>query len=122
VLTGIGRAIVEDRLVNGHGDRDDLLRLLMEARDEETGEAMSREQVLDELMTFTAAGHETTAHGLAWMYYLLSQHPQAREQIEAEVDDVLGGRAPTYEDAERLPWTTVTVRPLHGIPMTIHQR
>ncbi len=106
VLTGIGRAIIDDRLVNGHGDRDDLLRLLMEARDEETGAPMDREQVLDELMTFVAAGHETTAHGLAWMYCLLSQNPQAREQMEAEVDDVLGGRVPTYEDAERLPWTT----------------
>jgi len=106
VLTGIGRAIIADRLANGHGDRDDLLRLLMEARDEETGAPMSREQVLDELMTFVAAGHETTAHGLAWMYYLLSQSPQARERMEAEVDEVLGGRVPTAEDADRLPWTT----------------
>ncbi len=106
MLTGIGRTIIDDRLANGHRDRDDLLRLLMEARDEETGAPMDREQVLDELMTFVAAGHETTAHGLAWMYLLLSQNPQAREQMEAEVDDVLGGRVPTYEDAERLPWTT----------------
>jgi cytochrome P450 len=105
-LTAIGREIIDDRLANGHGDRDDLLRLLMEARDEESGEPMSREQVLDELMTFVAAGHETTAHGLAWMYCLLSQNPEARERMEAEVDEVLGGRVPTYEDAERLPWTT----------------
>lgn len=106
VLTGIGESIIDDRLRNGHGERDDLLRLLMEARDEETGETMSREQVLDELMTFVAAGHETTAHGLAWMYYLLSQNPEARERMEAEVDELLGGRVPTYADAERLPWTT----------------
>jgi cytochrome P450 len=106
VLTDIGRTIINERLANGHGDRDDLLRLLMEAEDEQTGERMDREQVLDELMTFVAAGHETTAHGLAWMYYLLSQSPQAREQMEAEVDAVLEGRVPRFEDAERLPWTT----------------
>jgi cytochrome P450 len=106
VLTGIGRAIIDDRLTNGHGDREDLLRLLMEAEDEQTGARMSSEQVLDELMTFVAAGHETTAHGLAWMYYLLSQTPEARERMEAEVDAVLGGRVPTSEDAEHLPWTT----------------
>lgn len=106
VLTDVGRAIIDDRLANGHGDRDDLLRLLMEAEDEETGARMDRDQVLDELMTFVAAGHETTAHGLAWMYYLLSQNPEARERMEAEVDEVLGGRVPTYEDADRLPWTT----------------
>lgn len=106
VLTDIGRAIIDERLAHGHGERDDLLRLLMEAEDEQTGERMSREQVLDELMTFVAAGHETTAHGLAWMYYLLSQSPEARERMEAEVDEVLGGRVPTSEDADRLPWTT----------------
>ncbi|MBB4662807.1 cytochrome P450 [Conexibacter arvalis] len=105
VLTGIGRELIDERLAHGHGERDDLLKLLMEAEDEETGERMDREQVLDELMTFLAAGHETTAHGLSWMYYLLSQHPEARERMEAEVDEVLGGRVPTADDAERLPWT-----------------
>jgi cytochrome P450 len=105
VLQEISAGIVDERLRNGHGESNDLLRLLMEATDEETGERMDRRQVLDELLTFTAAGHETTAHGLAWMYYLLSQHPTAREQMEAEVDEVLGGRVPTAEDAERLPWT-----------------
>lgn len=106
VLTSIGRELIDERLAHGHGEREDLLKLLMEAQDEETGERMDREQVLDELMTFLAAGHETTAHGLAWMYYLLSQNPEARERMEAEVDAVLGDRVPTAEDAEQLPWTT----------------
>jgi cytochrome P450 len=105
VLQRIAADIYDDRIANGHGDSDDLLRLLMEATDEETGERMDRRQVLDELLTFTAAGHETTAHGLSWMYYLLSQAPAAREQMEAEVDAVLGGRVPTNDDVENLPWT-----------------
>ena len=105
VLQQIAADIYDERLRAGHGDSNDLLRLLMEASDEETGERMDRRQVLDELLTFTAAGHETTAHGLSWMYYLLSQHPDAREKMEAEVDRVLGGRVPTNEDAENLPWT-----------------
>jgi cytochrome P450 len=105
VLQRIAAAIYDDRIANGHGGSDDLLRLLMEATDEESGERMDRRQVIDELLTFTAAGHETTAHGLSWMYYLLSQHPAAREQMEAEVDEVLGGRVPTNDDVESLPWT-----------------
>ena len=105
VLQRIAADIYDDRLAHGPGDSDDLLRLLMEATDEQTGERMDRRQVLDELLTFTAAGHETTAHGLSWMYYLLSQHPAAREQMEAEVDEMLGGRVPTNDDVERLPWT-----------------
>lgn len=105
ILQRIAADIVDERLRHGHGDSDDLLRLLMEAVDEETGERMDRRQVLDELLTFTAAGHETTAHGLSWMYYLLSQHPSAREQMEAEVDTVLQGRVPRNDDVENLPWT-----------------
>jgi cytochrome P450 len=106
VLQRIATDIIEERMRDGHGDTDDdLLRLLMEATDEETGERMDRQQILDELLTFTAAGHETTAHGLSWMYYLLSQNPAAREQMEAEVDAVLQGRVPTNDDVEKLPWT-----------------
>jgi cytochrome P450 len=66
---------------------------------------MSRAQLRDELMTFIAAGHETTANGLAWMWYLLSLNPLARDRLLVEVDDVLGGRAPGADAAERLPWT-----------------
>ena len=105
VLAEIANDLIEERIQHGHGDRDDLLRLLMEARDEQTEQPMSRQQVLDELLTFVAAGHETTAHGLSWMYYLLSQNPSAREQMEAEVDEALDGRVPQAQDVERLPWT-----------------
>ncbi len=97
-------ALVDERLINGHGDRDDLLRLLMDTPDPETGECLDRQQVVDEVVTFIAAGHETTAHGLTWMFYLLAQNPQANERLQAELDDVLGGRIPTAADAEALPW------------------
>lgn len=97
-------ALVDERLANGHGDRDDLLRLLMETADPETGEFLDRQQVVDEVVTFIAAGHETTAHGLTWMFYLLAQNPDAAARLQAELDDVLGDRVPTAEDAARLPW------------------
>ncbi len=87
------------------GAEEDLLGLLMSARDERTGQPMSRSQLRDELMTFIAAGHETTANGLAWMWYLLSLNPLARDRLLAEVDGELGGRPPGADAAERLPWT-----------------
>jgi cytochrome P450 len=88
----------------GRDGREDLLGLLIEARDE-GGEPMSRTQVRDELMTFIAAGHETTANGLGWMWYLLSQNPIVREQLLAEVDEVLQGGPPGADAADRLPFT-----------------
>src|SRR6185437_16927316 len=55
----------------------DYVAMLMSARDKETGEAMPERQLIDELMTLVVAGHETTASGLNWTWYLLSQHPDA---------------------------------------------
>jgi cytochrome P450 len=98
--------VVDRRIALGHGDRDDLLRLLMESEDADTGQRLSKQQVIDELRTFVGAGHETTAHGLTWMLYLLAQHPAELRNVEQELDDVLGGVAPTAETAEQLPYFT----------------
>ena len=48
----------------------------------------------DEALTFMLAGHETTANAMSWLWYLLACNPEAREQMLAEIDDVLGGRRP----------------------------
>jgi cytochrome P450 len=85
-------------------ERDDFLSILLRARDDD-GTPMSDEQVIDEAMTFFGAGHETTANGLTWAWYLLAQHPAAYARLRAEVDSVLGGRAPTYADLPRLPYS-----------------
>src|SRR5207248_9528381 len=98
--------IIDARLADpSAGGADDLLGLLLAARDE-NGEALSRTQVRDEVVTLMLAGHETTANGLAWMWYLLAQHPEARERLHAEVDEVVGAGTPTAADAERLVWTS----------------
>ncbi|HXY33101.1 MAG TPA: cytochrome P450 [Planctomycetaceae bacterium] len=83
---------------------DDLLTMLMAARDEETGTQMSDKQLRDEVMTFFLAGHETTAKALTWTFYLLSQHVEVRARLAREVDSVLGGRPATAEDLPKLPY------------------
>lgn len=99
------QSLVDDRLAHGHAGRNDLLALLIDSPDPETGDRLTRRQVIDEIKTFIAAGHETTAHGLAWMFYLLGHHPAARTRLEDEVDTVLGSRQrPRVEDVERMPW------------------
>jgi cytochrome P450 len=89
---------------------DNLLALLMQAEDPDTGERFSDAEVRDELMTFLGAGHETTASGLAWTWILLSEHPEARERMQAEIDQALGGRVPTAADIPRLPYTSAVVQ------------
>jgi cytochrome P450 len=87
----------------------DLLSMLLSARDEETGEAMTDEQLRVEVMTFLLAGQETTALALTWTWYLLSQHPDARRRLEEEIDTVLGGRPPEYGDLVNLPYTRMVI-------------
>lgn len=80
----------------------DLLTLLVQARDPETGDAMSDQQLRDEVMNIFFAGHETTANLMTWAVFLLSQHPAVLEKVEAEVQSVLGQRAPEPEDIPKL--------------------
>jgi cytochrome P450 len=82
---------------------NDLLTMLMEARDE-NGAPMPARQLRDEVATLLTAGHETTTLVLAWALYLISTRPDVVEQITSEIR-FLNGRAPTYEDLSRLRYT-----------------
>ena len=81
---------------------NDLLAMLMAAHDDETTAGMSDRQLRDEVMTLILAGHETTANLLSWTWYLLSSHPDVARRVRAEVDEVLGDRAPTVDDLPKL--------------------
>jgi cytochrome P450 len=65
--------------------RDDLLGMLMAARDEEGG-LLDDEQLKDEVMTLILAGHETTANALSWTVALLGQHPDVTARLQAELE------------------------------------
>jgi cytochrome P450 len=108
VLTQVVNGIIQERRKSGL-ETEDLLGMLMSARDEETSEGMSNQQLHDEVMTIMLAGHETTAVALAWTFYLLSEHPAVLEELEAEVDGVLNGRLPTIEDVPNLTYTTMVL-------------
>jgi cytochrome P450 len=86
-------------------DRRDLLSMLLAARDADTGESMSPEQVSDEVVTVMLAGSETTANTMAWAFYQLGQHPEVGDRIAAEVREVLGDRPPSFADLPRLEYT-----------------
>jgi cytochrome P450 len=88
---------------------NDLLSILLRACDAETGCGMSDRQLRDEVMTIFLAGHESSATTLSWACYLLSQHPDAEQRLHAEVDQVLGGHAPTADDLPRLVYTRMVL-------------
>src|SRR5689334_504191 len=90
-------------------DHADLLSMLLLARDEETGEAMTDEQLRVEVTTFLLAGQETTSLALTWTWYLLSRHPAAQARLEGEIDAVLGGRPPAFADLANLPYSRMVI-------------
>jgi cytochrome P450 len=91
-------------------ETDDVLSMLLQTRDEETGEGMNDQQLHDEVITLLLAGHETTANALSWTWYLLSQHPEVEQQLHHELKEVLSGRLPTSEDLPRLPYTQMVIQ------------
>jgi cytochrome P450 len=81
---------------------------LLDARDE-NGRPLTREAIRNEAAVIFMAGHETTANTLAWAWYLLSQAPAVRGALHAELDRVLGGRMPGFDDVARLPYTRAVI-------------
>ena len=107
-INGLLLEIIEERRREGSA-KHDLLTMLMEARDDE-GQPMSSEQLLDEIRTLYLAGHETTATTLSWAWLLLSRHPEAYAKVEAEVEQVLKGRAPTADDVSQLAYCNAVIK------------
>jgi cytochrome P450 len=86
-------------------EHQDVLALLMSAESGEApGKMLTEKQIHDHILTFLAAGHETTAVSLVWTFYLLSQHPQVRTKLQRDLRAVLAGREPTLDDLAQLPY------------------
>jgi cytochrome P450 len=73
-------------LASGADAPHDILTLLLGAQDPDTGKGISQDDVRANIVTFIGAGHETTANALTWTLYLLSQAPDWRARVEAEID------------------------------------
>ncbi len=105
VLHGIFDTMVADRLRDGESGQTDLLGLMMAARDDETSKQMTPAQLHDEMMGILMAGHETTGIAVSWCWYWLSRNPEIERSFHAELDAVLDGRPPTFDDLASLPYT-----------------
>src|SRR5262249_56109819 len=73
--------------------------------EKEAGAQMGERELIDEVMTLIVAGHETTASGLNWTWYLLSQHREAEARLHAELDAAPEMAAPALAEMEALAYT-----------------
>ena len=104
------RALIEpfarDRYERHHRgeelETDDILTTLVKSVDPETGEYFSIEELINQTAFLFLAGHETSSSALSWTLFLIAQVPDVQERIFNEVTEVLGDRAPVYDDIRNL--------------------
>lgn len=87
------------------GEYDDIASAVIAARDADTGEAFTREGLIDQLGVFFLAGHETSASALTWAFYLLAMQPQVAQRLRDEVDAVTAGGDISFEAIKKLVFT-----------------
>ena len=100
---------VNSRRSAGAGDVPDLLDLLLEGEDPETGRSMSTAELRDNLLTFIVAGHETTALTLAWAFYLCAFDQDVQDKARNEAQSALQGRTATADDLPNLPYCRMII-------------
>jgi len=106
-------AVVDELIARrGRDDVDgaDLLSRLLAARNPETGAVMDVQQVRDEALIFLLAGHETTSTALTFTLHLLARHPSEQRLVQDEIDAVLDGRPPTFDDTPALTRTAMAIK------------
>ncbi|KAI1266206.1 bifunctional P-450:NADPH-P450 reductase [Xylariaceae sp. FL1019] len=91
-------------------DRKDLLNAMLKGVDSKTGKHMSDESIIDNLITFLIAGHETTSGTLSFAFYRLLKNPDAYRKAQAEVDEVVGKGPITVEHVSKVPYITAVLR------------
>jgi cytochrome P450 len=105
LLDGVVRSHIRERrahIAAVEDAGDDLLGMLLAE--------LSDDEIRDQLMTVFLAGHETTATALAWAAWALAADPELAARVAAEVDGVLGSRAPAMADLARLPLLAAVVK------------
>jgi cytochrome P450 len=91
------------------GPRDDILSLLLDARDEE-GHGMPDREIRDQLVTLLAGGHETTASSLAWAFERILAHPEVHDRLLAEIDAAAAQGKTSAADLAQLEYLDATIK------------
>ena len=107
-LDKIIHSIIRHRRASGE-DPGDLLSMLLHARDED-GSQMTDKQLRYEAMTLFIAGHDAPSLALSWVWYLLSQHPQAENKLLEELKAVLNTEPPTVDNLPNLSYTEMVIK------------
>jgi cytochrome P450 len=110
LIQGLIQAHLDERQRHPDSSKTDLLNMLLVLRDEDSGAALSAQEVFDQCVLSFQAGHETTATALLWWSWLIASNPQAQARAAAEIDASLAGQPPGADAMQALPWLTATLK------------
>ncbi|THA24074.1 cytochrome P450 [Streptomyces sp. RKND-216] len=122
------RTVIDDVIAASHkeGDVDynDLLSMLLNARDADTGEKLTDREIRDELVAIMFAGTETTASTLAWTFHELAKAPEVEKKLLAEIDEVAPDGNIAFEDLPKLTYTRQVIDEIgrmHSVPLLMRR-
>ena len=104
----IVRDVIKERRAEGI-DRGDLLSTLIFSETDD-GEKMTDKEIRDQSMTLFFAGHETTAHAMTWIWYLLARHPTVTARLQADIDRVSSNGHLTLAHLKELPYLDQVIK------------
>ncbi|KAH8841643.1 hypothetical protein MCOR27_005039 [Pyricularia oryzae] len=111
LLRTTAREVLDARKTQkGPEKRRDLLTAMLDGVDPKTGKKMTDESIIDNLITFLVAGHETTAATLSFALYNLAKFPEVSRKAQKEVDDVVGKGAVKLEHVPKLKYISALIR------------
>ncbi|GLA29977.1 hypothetical protein AnigIFM63604_011514 [Aspergillus niger] len=108
-MRNLAKELTEDRRKHP-SDKKDLLNALILGRDPQSGKGLSDESIIDNMITFLIAGHETTSGMLSFVFYYLLKNAHAYKKAQEEVDRVIGRRKITVDDLSKLPYINAVMR------------
>ena len=105
------KALIAEKKKNKREVAEDLLDLLLDAKDEETGESFTDDQLVNHVKTFLFAGHETTSTLVSWTFHILSQHPNVLQKVREELNNELGDTVEvTYNNFSKLVYLNAVIK------------
>lgn len=109
LLQRVAKELLEERRAHPN-DKKDLLNAMINGRDPKTGEGLPDSNILNNMITFLIAGHETTSGMLSFLFYNLLKSPSAYQRVQREVDEVVGRGPVTVDHMSKLPFVEACLR------------
>ncbi|KAF5387254.1 hypothetical protein D9757_006892 [Collybiopsis confluens] len=108
-MTNVATRILQERRENPI-EKKDLLNTMLYSKDPKSGQGLSDDAIVKNLLTFLIAGHETSSGLMSFMCYYLIKNPETMRKLQDEIDEVLGGQPAQSQDLSKMHYLNAVIR------------